>query len=261
LSTPDPTPNATPAPLLALIGGSGLYDLPGLTDTRWVTVDTPWGAPSDQVFRGRLATAQGSTELAFLPRHGRGHRIPPSEVNYRANVAALKMLGATDVLSLSAVGGLRADLPPGSFVIVDQFIDRTHARAKSFFGTGLVGHVSMADPVCGRLGSHVQAALREQGVPHVRGGTYLTIEGPHLTRELALIKVVGRGEDRMEVLRLADAFRARVVDATTESFVLEMTGNADKIDAFVALMRPIGLAEVSRTGAVAIARGPKGIME
>ena len=181
MSTPDPTPNATPAPLLAIIGGSGLYDLPGLTDTRWVTVDTPWGAPSDQIFRGRLATAQGSTELAFLPRHGRGHRIPPSEVNYRANVAALKMLGATDVLSLSAVGGLRADLPPGSFVIVDQFIDRTHARAKTFFGTGLVGHVSMADPVCSRLGSHVQAALHDQGVPHVRGGTYLTIEGPQFS--------------------------------------------------------------------------------
>jgi 5'-methylthioadenosine phosphorylase len=168
-------------PLLAIVGGSGLYDLPGLTDTRWVSVDTPWGAPSDQIFRGRLVHGDSATELAFLPRHGRGHRIPPSEVNYRANIAALKMLGATDVLSLSAVGGLRADLPPGSFVIVDQFIDRTHARAKTFFGTGLVGHVSMADPVCSRLGTHVQAALQRQGVPHVRGGTYLTIEGPQFS--------------------------------------------------------------------------------
>src|SRR4051794_26920641 len=106
---------------LAIIGGSGLYDLPGLTDTRWVAVDTPWGAPSDEIFVGRLATEQGAGELAFLPRHGRGHRIPPNEVNYRANIAALKMLGATDVLSLSAVGGLRADLPPGTFVVVDQF--------------------------------------------------------------------------------------------------------------------------------------------
>ena len=164
-------------PLLAIIGGSGLYDLPGLTDTRWESVDTPWGAPSDQIFRGRL----GHAELAFLPRHGRGHRIPPSEVNYRANVAALKMLGATDVLSLSAVGGLRADLPPGTFVVVDQFIDRTFARDKSFFGTGLVAHVSMAHPVCPRLGDHVQAALAQQGVPHVRGGTYLAMEGPQFS--------------------------------------------------------------------------------
>ena len=164
-------------PLLAIIGGSGLYDLPGLSDTRWETVDTPWGAPSDQVFRGRLNGA----ELAFLPRHGRGHRIPPSEVNYRATIAALKQLGASDVLSISAVGGLRADLPPGTFVIVDQFIDRTYARAKSFFGTGMVAHVSMAQPVCPRLGDHVQAALAGQGVPHARGGTYLVMEGPQFS--------------------------------------------------------------------------------
>ena len=162
---------------LAIIGGSGLYDLPGLTDTRWISVDTPWGAPSDAVFSGRL----GDAELLFLPRHGRGHRIPPSELNHRANIAALKMLGATDVLSLSAVGGLRADLPPGTFVIVDQFIDRTFARVKTFFGTGLVAHVSMADPVCSRLGDHLQGALQAQGVPHARGGTYLVMEGPQFS--------------------------------------------------------------------------------
>jgi len=166
---------------LAIIGGSGLYDLPGLTDTRWVSVDTPWGAPSDQIFRGRLVLGDTAAELAFLPRHGRGHRIPPSEVNYRANIAALKQLGATDVLSLSAVGGLRADLPPGTFVVVDQFIDRTVARASSFFGTGLVAHVSMADPVCSRLGRHVLGALQQQGVPHVNGGTYLAMEGPQFS--------------------------------------------------------------------------------
>ena len=160
--------------VLGIIGGSGLYDLPGLTETRWVAVDTPWGSPSDQLFRGRL----GDAELVFLPRHGRGHRIPPSEVNYRANIAALKMQGVTDVLSLSAVGGLRADLPPGTFVVIDQFIDRTFARDKSFFGTGLVAHVSMAHPVCPRLGDHVQATLAARGVPHVRGGTYLAMEGP-----------------------------------------------------------------------------------
>ena len=171
------TTSGTTPGVLAIIGGSGLYDLPGLADTRWETVETPWGAPSDQIFRGRLGDAQ----LAFLPRHGRGHRIPPSEVNYRANIAALKSLGVTDVLSVSAVGGLRADLPPGTFVVVDQFIDRTFAREKSFFGTGMVAHVSMAKPVCPRLGDHVQAALAQQGVPHVRGGTYLAMEGPQFS--------------------------------------------------------------------------------
>lgn len=163
--------------VIGIIGGSGLYDLPGLADTGWVTVDTPWGAPSDALFRGRL----GDVQLVFLPRHGRGHRVPPSEVNYRANIAALKQLGVTDVLSLSAVGGLRADLPPGTFVVVDQFIDRTFARDKSFFGTGCVAHVSMAHPVCGRLGRHVLAALVQRGVPHVDGGTYLAMEGPQFS--------------------------------------------------------------------------------
>jgi len=164
---------------IGIIGGSGLYDLPGLTDTRWVTVDTPWGAPSDQVFLGRL----GAARLAFLPRHGRGHRIPPGEVNYRANVAALKSLGVTDVLSLSAVGGLKEELPPGSFVVVDQFIDRTVGRASSFFGTGLVAHVSMAHPVCRRLGDHVHAALGTLGVAHHRGGTYVAMEGPQFSTQ------------------------------------------------------------------------------
>lgn len=165
--------------VIGVIGGSGLYDLPGLADTRWVTVDTPWGAPSDQIFLGRLGDAQ----LAFLPRHGRGHRIPPGEVNYRANVAALKSLGATDVLSLSAVGGLKEELPPGSFVVVDQFIDRTVGRAASFFGTGLVAHVSMAHPVCRRLGDHVHAALGTLGVAHHRGGTYVAMEGPQFSTQ------------------------------------------------------------------------------
>ncbi len=167
--------------LLAIIGGSGLYELPGLTDTAWVTVDTPWGAPSDQILTGTLATPAGPARLAFLPRHGRGHRLAPSDLNYRANIAAVKQLGATDVLSLSAVGGLRADLPPGTFVVVDQFIDRTFARDKSFFGAGCVAHVSMAHPVCPRLGDHVQATLASLGVPHVRGGTYLAMEGPQFS--------------------------------------------------------------------------------
>jgi len=167
--------------ILGIIGGSGLYELPGLSDTQWVSVDTPWGAPSDQILTGTLATAAGPARLAFLPRHGRGHRLAPSDLNYRANIAALKQLGVSDVLSLSAVGGLRADLPPGTFVVVDQFIDRTFAREKSFFGAGCVAHVSMAHPVCPRLGNHVQAALAGLGVPHVRGGTYLAMEGPQFS--------------------------------------------------------------------------------
>jgi len=167
--------------ILGIIGGSGLYELSGLSDTQWVTVDTPWGAPSDQILTGTLATTAGPARLAFLPRHGRGHRLAPSDLNYRANIAALKQIGVSDVLSLSAVGGLRADLPPGTFVVIDQFIDRTFARETSFFGAGCVAHVSMAHPVCPRLGDHVQAALAGLGVPHVRGGTYLAMEGPQFS--------------------------------------------------------------------------------
>ena len=163
--------------VIGIIGGSGVYDLPGLTQTRWVRCETPWGDPSDELFVGHL----GEVELVFLPRHGRGHRVPPSEVNYRANIHALKSLGVTDVISVSAVGSLREDLPPGSFVIVDQFIDRTFARAKSFFETGLVAHVSMAHPTCARLGEHLAKTLVGIGVPHRQGGTYLVMEGPQFS--------------------------------------------------------------------------------
>ncbi|MEW6704301.1 MAG: S-methyl-5'-thioadenosine phosphorylase [Pseudomonadota bacterium] len=163
--------------VIGIIGGSGLYDLPGLSDTRWVRCDTPWGAPSDELLLGSLH----GVDMAFLPRHGRGHRIPPGEVNYRANIHALKSLGVTDVLAVSAVGSLREDLPPGSFVVVDQFVDRTAGRPGSFFGTGLVAHVAMAHPVCSRLGDHVEQVLRAGGVPHRRGGTYLAMEGPQFS--------------------------------------------------------------------------------
>jgi 5'-methylthioadenosine phosphorylase len=162
---------------IGIIGGSGLYDLPGLAETRWVSVETPWGAPSDEIFLGTL----DGVALAFLPRHGRGHAIAPSDVNYRANIAALKSLGVSDVLSLSAVGSLREDRPPGTFVVVDQFIDRTVARASSFFGPGLVAHVSMAHPVCARLGAHVARALQAAGIAHAIGGTYVAMEGPQFS--------------------------------------------------------------------------------
>ena len=130
-------------PVLGILGGSGVYDIDGLEDKRWVKLDSPFGAPSDELLFGRL----GQQRLVFLPRHGRGHRIPPSEINYRANIDALKRAGVTDLVSISACGSFREDLPPGHFVLVDQFIDRTFAREKSFFGTGCVAHVSLAYPI------------------------------------------------------------------------------------------------------------------
>jgi len=163
--------------MLAMIGGSGVYNIDGLTNTRWVKIDSPFGAPSDEVLLGEFE----GQPLAFLPRHGRGHRIPPSAINYRANIDALKRAGATQIISVSAVGSLRADLPPGTFVIVDQFIDRTFARKKTFFETGLVAHVSMADPVCWRLGDGLEQAARDLGLPHRRGGSYLVMEGPQFS--------------------------------------------------------------------------------
>lgn len=164
-------------PVLGIIGGSGIYDIEGLSDVRWEAVNTPFGAPSDELMFGMLDGQQ----IVFLPRHGRGHRVPPSELNFRANIDAMKRSGVTEIVSLSAVGSLREDLPPGTFVIVDQFIDRTFARVKSFFETGLVAHVSMADPVCGRLGDHLAEAAAAVGIEAVRGGTYLVMEGPQFS--------------------------------------------------------------------------------
>lgn len=162
---------------LGVVGGSGLYAIDGLTEAEWVSVDSPFGAPSDEILRGRL----GGVGVAFLPRHGRGHALPPGEIDYRANIDALKRLGVTDVVSLSAVGSLREALAPGDFVLVDQFIDRTFARRKSFFGAGLAAHVSMARPVCPRLGDLLAAAAERAGVRMVRGGTYLAMEGPQFS--------------------------------------------------------------------------------
>ncbi len=164
-------------PVIGLIGGSGLYDIEGLEEKEWREVDTEWGRPSDALLFGRL----GDVSCVFLPRHGRGHRIPPSRLNYRANIAALKQSGVTDVVSLSAVGSLREDLPPGHFVIIDQFIDRSFAREKSFFDTGCVAHVSVADPLCPRIGDALEAEARALGLPVARGGTYLVMEGPQFS--------------------------------------------------------------------------------
>jgi 5'-methylthioadenosine phosphorylase len=164
-------------PVIGIIGGSGLYDIDGLEGKAWRKVTTPWGEPSDELLEGTL----GGVRCVFLPRHGRGHRLSPSHLNYRANIDALKRAGCTDVLSLSAVGSLKAELPPGHFVIVDQFIDRSFAREKSFFGDGCVAHVSVAHPVCPRLGDALEVSARALSLPVTRGGTYLVMEGPQFS--------------------------------------------------------------------------------
>lgn len=162
---------------LGIIGGSGLYDIEGLEAAEWQTVDTPWGAPSDAVLTGTL----DGVKMAFLPRHGRGHVHSPSTVPYRANIDALKRLGVTDVISVSACGSFREHMAPGDFVIVDQFIDRTFAREKSFFGTGCVAHVSVAHPTCPRLGAACLKAATATGITVHDGGTYLAMEGPQFS--------------------------------------------------------------------------------
>ena len=164
-------------PILGIIGGSGVYEIDGLKNKQWKKVASSFGEPSDELLFGELNDQQ----MVFLPRHGRGHRIPPSEINYRANIDALKRAGVSEIISVSAVGSLRESLKPGMFVIVDQFIDRTFARKKSFFSSGLVAHVSMANPVCNRLGNHIQSTAKSIGIEVVRGGIYIAMEGPQFS--------------------------------------------------------------------------------
>ncbi len=162
--------------VLGIIGGSGIYDLP-MDGARWETIASPWGEPSDEVRRGEI----DGLPVVFLPRHGRGHVYSPSSINYRANIDVLKRAGVTDLYSLSAVGSLHEDLSPGTFVLVDQFIDRSFAREKSFFGTGCVGHVAFSHPVSPVLQDIAEAALRAEGIAHSRGGTYVVMEGPQFS--------------------------------------------------------------------------------
>jgi 5'-methylthioadenosine phosphorylase len=163
--------------MLGVIGGSGVYQIDGLEGATWVKVKTPWGNPSDELLVGRL----GGVPVAFLPRHGRGHVHDPATVPYRANIDALKRLGCTDVIAVSAVGSLREDFAPGDFVIVDQYIDRTTQRPPSFFGSGCVAHVSLADPTCPRLGAACAEAGRAEGLTVHTGATYLSMEGPQFS--------------------------------------------------------------------------------
>jgi 5'-methylthioadenosine phosphorylase len=163
--------------VLGIIGGSGLYDLPGLKNAVWTKVASPWGETSDAILFAEI----DGLPVRFLPRHGRGHRVSPTDINYRANIDAMKRAGVTDLVSVSACGSLREDLPPGHFVLVDQFIDRTFAREKTFFGAGLVGHVSVADPVSPLLVDAIAKAAAAEGIPVTRGGTYLVMEGPQFS--------------------------------------------------------------------------------
>ena len=163
--------------VIGIIGGSGLYRIDGLADVEWRRIASPFGSTSDEFCFGTL----DGQPVVFVPRHGRGHVLPPSEINYRANIDALKRCGVTDIVSLSAVGSLREDLAPGDFVVIDQFIDRSFARAKSFFGTGCVAHVSMAHPVCDRIGDALVEAGPKAGIALKRGGTYIVMEGPQFS--------------------------------------------------------------------------------
>ncbi len=163
--------------VLGVIGGSGLYDLPGLGQVEEIAVQTPWGEPSDKLRVGQL----GGTKIVFLPRHGAGHTIPPGEINYRANIDAMKRAGVTDLVSVSACGSFRENCPPGHFVLVDQFIDRTINREKSFFGQGCVAHVAMADPVSPLLVNRLEAAAKQEDIACTKGGTYLVMEGPQFS--------------------------------------------------------------------------------
>src|SRR3954447_19567388 len=163
--------------VLGIIGGSGVYDIAAVEEARWQRVTSPWGHPSDELLFGKLA----GVEMVFLPRHGRGHVHSPTSIDYRANIDALKRAGVTDVISVSACGSFKEELAPGTFVIIDQFIDRTHAREKSFFGPGFVAHVSMAHPIDPKLADALYTAAQEEGIRCSLGGTYLAMEGPQFS--------------------------------------------------------------------------------
>ncbi|QGX97502.1 S-methyl-5'-thioadenosine phosphorylase [Roseovarius faecimaris] len=237
--------------MIGVIGGSGVYQIDGLSGAEWISVDSPWGAPSDQILTGKLE----GMPMAFLPRHGRGHVHSPTTVPYRANIDALKRLGVTDVISVSACGSFREEMAPGDFVVVDQFIDRTFAREKSFFGTGCVGHVSLAHPTCPRLGDACETAARSAGVTVHRGGTYLAMEGPQFStlaeskmyREVWGCDVIGM--TNMPEAKLAreaelcyasvamitdyDSWHPQHGEVDITAIIETLTGNADKARALV----------------------------
>lgn len=196
--------------VLGVVGGSGLYNLDGLEKARWQRVETPWGDPSDELLFAELA----GLPMVFLPRHGRGHRLSPSDINYRANIDALKRAGVTDLVSVSACGSFKEDLPPGSFVLVDQFIDRTFKREKSFFGAGMVAHVSMAHPVSPGLADKVEAAVKGEGIHYQRGGTYMVMEGPQFSTYAESMLYRSWGCDVIGMTNMPEAKLAREAELT-----------------------------------------------
>jgi len=237
--------------VLGIIGGSGIYDLPGLEHAREEAIKSPWGEPSAPLRRGAIA----GLPVVFLPRHDRGHRLSPSDINYRANIDVLKRAGVTDLISLSACGSFREELPPGTFVLVDQFVDRTYKRESSFFGKGCVAHVSMAHPVSPRLRIHLAAAAEAEGIAIARGGTYLCMEGPQFSSyaESMTYKTLGYsviGMTNMPEAKLAReaeicyATVAMVTDfdcwhpdhdaVTVQDIIRVLTSNADKAKGLVA---------------------------
>ena len=191
--------------IIGIIGGSGVYHLPGLKDLREEFVSTPWGEPSDALRFGLI----GSTEVVFLARHGRGHVLSPSDINYHANIYALKSVGVTDIVSVSACGSFKQELAPGLFVLVDQFVDRTYARATSFFGKGCVAHVSMAHPIAPLLQARIAAAAEAEGIDYVKGGTYVAMEGPQFSSQAESLSYKALGYDVIGMTAMPEANLAR----------------------------------------------------
>jgi 5'-methylthioadenosine phosphorylase len=237
--------------VLGIIGGSGIYDLPGLENVRDEAIQSPWGEPSAPVRHGTIA----GLPIVFLSRHDRGHRLSPSDINYRANIDILKRAGVTDLISLSACGSFKEELPPGTFVLVDQFVDRTHKRESSFFGTGCVAHVSMAHPVSPRLRVHLAGAAEAEGIPFARTGTYLCMEGPQFSSLAESLTYKAQGYSVIGMTNMPEAKLAREAEicyasvamvtdfdcwhpdhdaVTVQDIVRVLNSNADKAKALVA---------------------------
>ncbi len=237
--------------VLGIIGGSGIYDLPGLQDVRDEAVASPWGEPSAPLKRGTLA----GLPIVFLPRHGKGHVLSPSDINYRANIDALKRAGVTDLVALSACGSFKEELPPGTFVLVDQFVDRTYRRESSFFGEGCVAHVSMAHPVSPLLRGHLAAAAKAEGIEAVDGGTYICMEGPQFSSLAESLTYKAQGYSVIGMTNMPEAKLAREAEicyasvamvtdydcwhphhdaVTVQDIIRVLNSNADKAKALVA---------------------------
>src|SRR5579862_4300748 len=242
--------------VLGIIGGSGVYDLPGLEKTQTKAIDSPWGEPSAPLLVGEIA----GLSIVFLSRHSQGHRHSPSDINYRANIDVLKRAGVTDLISLSACGSFKEELPPGTFVLVDQFVDRTYRRDSSFFGKGCVAHVSMAHPVSPRLRLHLAAAAEAEGIPFARGGTYVCIEGPQFSTLAESLTYKGLGYAIIGMTNMPEAKLAREAEicyatvamvtdfdcwhpdhdaVTVQDIIRVLTANADKAKRLTARLAQI----------------------